>query len=84
MAGGSEMDFCYDETELEERTTLDKLFNLENAVLYRVIECLCEYLHGTTPFYMEDWSNQKLVEWFETTYQYDNTENTWKAQITIH
>ena len=79
------MDFIYDETELEEeQATLNKLFNLENEVLYRVIDNLCEYLYGTVPSYMEEWNNQKLVEWFETTYQYCPVDSTWKAQITIH
>jgi len=64
---------------------LNGLIALDQDHLFSVISTLHENVHGTIPTYMREWNNEKLVDWFSSSFRYNPHTDKWQCiSIAIH
>ena len=68
-----------------EDETLDRMNQLDQCVLLRMVSEMYENIHGQYPGYMKNWHNDQLVDWFSHNYRYNPMTDVWQCVgITIH
>ena len=68
-----------------EDETLDRMNQLDQNVLLRMVSEMHENLYGHHPGYMKNWHNDQLVDWFSQNYRYNPMTDVWQCVgITIH